>query len=75
MAFNNAFAALSVKRSASSITITRYALNVGSHEARIIISRTSSIFIDKPSVRINSTSGCDPYLAVLQDEHSPQPPS
>ena len=66
IALSSAFAADSVRRSASSIITTRYCATDGVHEARVIKSRTSSILMERPSVFINSTSAWVPRSAVVQ---------
>ena len=65
IALRSALAADSVKRSASSITTTRQPPMDGAQATRAKSSRTSSILMDKPSVRIISTSGCAPFAADL----------
>ena len=74
IAFKSALAADSVRRSASSITTTRQLPMLGDHEVRWSNSRISSILIESPSLRINSTSGWPPSFTVVQELHSPQPP-
>ena len=73
IAFSSALAADSVKRSASSMTTTRHPPIAGAQATRVSSSRISSILIDKPSVRIISTSACVPVLAALQSEQVPHP--
>ena len=73
IAFSSAFAADSVRRSASSITTTRQPPIAGAHATRVNSSRISSIFIERPSVRIISTSECVPDLAARQLVQVPQP--
>ena len=73
MAFKSALAADSVNRSASSITTTRHPPIEGAHATRASNSLTSSILIDKPSVRMISTSGCPPLAADKHALHVPQP--
>ncbi|CAB5023970.1 unannotated protein [freshwater metagenome] len=73
--FKSALAAESVNRSASSITTTRQFDTDGAQDALLINSLISSIFIDKPSVLINSTSACEPVIVDMQSLHLLQPPS
>ena len=75
IALRSALAADSVNRSASSITTTRYCATDGVQEALVINSRTSSIFIESPSVRTSSTSACVPLSAVVQLMQILQPES
>jgi hypothetical protein len=70
---SNAFAADSVSRSASSITTTRHPPIEGAQATRVSSSRISSTLIDKPSVRMISTSGCPLVFAALQALQVPQP--
>jgi adenylate cyclase len=72
---SRAFAAESVKRSASSITTTRQLAIDGAQDALLINSLTSSIFIDNPSVLISSTSAWEPVIVDIQSLHLLQPPS
>jgi hypothetical protein len=71
---SNAFAAESVNRSASSITTTRQAAADGAQDALLINSLISSIFIDKPSVLINSTSACEFVIVAMQSAQLLHPP-
>jgi adenylate cyclase len=45
----------------------------GAHETLLKSSRTSSTLMDKPSVRMISTSGCAPFAADLHSLHVPHP--
>ncbi len=74
IAFKRAFAADSVRRSASSMTTTRYVATDGVQAARVMSSRISSILIERPSVWISSTSAWAPDWAVRQSTQLPQPP-
>ena len=73
IAFSNAFAADSVKRSASSMTTTRQPPIEGAQETRVRSSLTSSILMERPSVRMISTSGCAPFAADLHSLQVPHP--
>ena len=55
------------------MTTTRHPPIAGTHATRVSSSRISSILIDKPSVRIISTSACVPALAARQLTQVPQP--
>ena len=73
IALRSALAADSVNLSASSITTTRQPPIDGAQAVRVNNSRTSSIFIDRPSLLKISTSGCAPDLAVVQSLQELQP--
>ena len=73
IALRSALAADSVRRSASSMTTTRQPPIDGAQETRVRSSRISSTLIDKPSVRIISTSGWPLVFALLQSVQVPQP--
>ena len=73
IALRSALAADSVRRSASSITTTRQPPIDGAHAMRVRSSRTSSTLIDRPSVRMISTSGWPLDAAERQSLQVPQP--
>ena len=75
IALRSALAADSVSLSASSITTTRQPPTLGAQATRCRSSRTSSTFMESPSVRRISTSAWPPALAVRQSMHVPHPPS
>ena len=73
IALSRALAADSVRRSASSITTTRQPPIDGAHATRVRSSLTSSIFMERPSVRMISTSGWPPDLALRHWLQVPHP--
>ena len=73
IALRSALAADSVSRSASSMTTTRQPPIDGAHATRVRSSRTSSTLMERPSVRMISTSGWPWVFAELQSLQVPQP--
>ena len=73
IALRSALAAESVSRSASSMTTTRQPPMDGAHATRVRSSRTSSTLMERPSVRMISTSGWPWVFAELQSLHVAQP--